>query len=101
MKLVNENQNYWDEHRSKVFLFYKTTFKVGTNHTPCQFIYGLYPLLPIEYLLPSKPRQIYDPKLVRVLISHLSKLKELQDNWLVAHNLIASNQWNQSLWSQK
>jgi hypothetical protein len=37
------------------FLFYKTTFKVGTNHIPFQFVYGLHPLLPMEYLLPSKP----------------------------------------------
>jgi hypothetical protein len=47
MKLMNENWNDWDEHTSKVLFSYRTTFKVGTDHTPCQLIYGLYPLLPI------------------------------------------------------
>jgi hypothetical protein len=79
---------------SKVLFSHITTFKVGTGHIPCQLIYGLYPLLPIKYLLPSKPGQISNLKLVRIIISCLSELEKLQENHLVAHNLIASNQWN-------
>jgi hypothetical protein len=45
MKLMKDNWNDWDEHLSTIFLFYITTFKVGTNHTPFQFIYGLHSLL--------------------------------------------------------
>jgi hypothetical protein len=70
-KLVNENQNDYDEHMSTILISYRTAFKVGIDHTPFQFVYGLYPLLPTKYLLPSKPGKFYDPKLVIVLCNHL------------------------------
>jgi hypothetical protein len=41
-----------------------------------------------------------DPQPVKVLTSQLSKLEKLQENKLIAHDLIVSNQWNRSLWSQ-
>jgi hypothetical protein len=65
MKLVNENPNDWDEHMSTFLFSYITIFKVGTDHTPFQLVYGLYPLLPTKYLLPFKPGQTYDPNHVR------------------------------------
>jgi hypothetical protein len=55
-KLVNENQNDWDEHLSIILFYYRTTIKVGTGHTPFQLVYGLHPLLVTKYMLPSKPR---------------------------------------------
>jgi hypothetical protein len=76
---------------STFLFFYTIPFKVGTNHTPFQLVYGLHPLLPIKYLLPSKPGHIHDPTLVRVLINQLSKLEKLRDNQLVAQDLVASN----------
>jgi hypothetical protein len=69
----------------------KTAFKVGISHIPFQLVYGLYPLLPTKYLLPSKLGQIYDPKPIRVLTNHLLELEKLQKNQLVAQDLIASN----------
>jgi hypothetical protein len=44
-KLVNENQNDWDEHLSIILLSYRTVFKVGIGRTPFQLVYGLYSLL--------------------------------------------------------
>ncbi len=79
-KLMNENWNDWDEHLSTILFFYRIAFKVGTNHLPFQLVYRLHPLLPTEYLLPSKPGQTYDLKLVRVLTSCMSKLEKLQEN---------------------
>ncbi len=76
-KLVNENWNDWDEHMSIVILFDMIVFKVGTGHIPFQLVYGLYPLLLIEYLLPSKVGQIYDPNHVKVLTSRLLELENL------------------------
>jgi hypothetical protein len=67
-----ENQNGWNEHMSIVLFSYKIAFKLGIGHIPFQLVYGLHLLLPMEYLLPSKPRQNPDPTLVKVLISQLS-----------------------------
>jgi hypothetical protein len=63
---------------STILFSYKTSFKVGTSHIPFQLVYGLHPLLPTKYLLPSKPRQNHDPTHVKILISQLSKLKSLK-----------------------
>ncbi len=76
---------------STILFSYKTTFKVGTCHTLFQLVYGLRPFLPTKYLLPSKPRQNHDPKLVRVLTNQLSKLEKLQDDQLIAQDLVAFN----------
>jgi hypothetical protein len=51
------------------FFFNKTTFKVRIGHTSFQLVYGLHMLLPIKYLIPSRPGNFFDPTLVRVLIS--------------------------------
>jgi hypothetical protein len=63
-------------------------------------VYGLHPLLPTKYLLPSKPGENRDPQPIRVLTSQLSELEKLQENWLIVQEIIASNQWNRSIWSQ-
>jgi hypothetical protein len=44
----------------------------------------------MEYLLPSKLGQNHDPTPIRILISQLSKLEKLQENWLLAQDLITS-----------
>jgi hypothetical protein len=59
---------------SIVLLSYGIAFKVGIGHTPFQLVYRLYMLLHKKYMLPSKLRQTYDPKLVRVLANLLSEL---------------------------
>ncbi len=79
---------------SIVLFSYRTTCKVGTGHTPLHLVYELYPLLPIEYMLPSKPNDNRDPQLIRVLISQLYELKKLQKNKLIAQDPVAFNQWN-------
>ncbi len=100
IKLINENRNDLDQHLSIVLFSYRIAYKVGTSHTPFQLVYGLHPLLPTKYMLPFKPGETKDPQLVRVLISQLFKLEKLQANRLITHDLITSNQWNKSLWSQ-
>jgi len=45
-KLVNENQNDWDEHMSAILFSYKIVFQVRTDYTSFQLVYGLHPLLP-------------------------------------------------------
>jgi hypothetical protein len=62
-------------------------------------MYGLYPLLPMEYLLPSRLGENIKSQHVRVLTNQLLELEKLQENTLIAQDLVASNQWNMSLWS--
>jgi len=50
-KLINENKTYWDEHLSTMLFSYRTTYKVATGYTPYQLVYGLHPLMPIEYIV--------------------------------------------------
>ncbi len=51
-KLVNEKKIDWDEHLHIVLYAYQTTFnKMTTCHTPFQLVYGLHPLMFLEYLL--------------------------------------------------
>jgi hypothetical protein len=62
---------------SIILFFYISAFKVGIGDIPFQLVYGLYPLLPTKYLLPSKPGHIYDPKHIRVIINCLLELEKL------------------------
>jgi len=70
-------------------------------------VYGLHPLLPIEYFLPSglgenrDPRlgENKDPQLIRTLINRLSKLEKRKEIMLIMHDLVTSSQWNKSSWS--
>jgi hypothetical protein len=50
-ELVNKKRNDWDEHLGTMLFTYCTTYKVSTRHTPFQLVYGLYPLMLIEYLV--------------------------------------------------
>jgi hypothetical protein len=51
-KLINDNKTNWDEHLSTMLFSYKTTYKVAIGYTPYQLVYGLHPLMPIEYIMP-------------------------------------------------
>jgi hypothetical protein len=62
---------------------YQTAYKVGTSRTPSQLVYGLHPLLPTEYMLPSRPGDNNFPQQVKVITSRLSELKKLQENILI------------------
>jgi hypothetical protein len=52
---------------STILFSYRTVHKVGTSQTPFQFVYGLHPLLPIEYMLPYKLGENRDPQPIRVI----------------------------------
>ncbi len=52
--MVSENISDQDEQLSTILSPYQTAYKVGTDHTPFQLMYGLHPLLFTKYMLPSK-----------------------------------------------
>ncbi len=76
---------------SRILFSYRTIYKVGTSHTPFQFVYGLHPLLPIEYMLPYKLGENRNPQPIKVITNWLSKLEKLQENKLIMQDLVASN----------
>jgi len=58
-----------------IILFsYKTTYKVATNYTLYQLVYGLHPLMPIEYVLSTNGGDHRNAKPTRVL-TRITKLK--------------------------
>jgi hypothetical protein len=75
-KLVSENCTNWDEHLHTVLWAYHTTFKVTTGHTLFQLVYGLYPLMPMKYLLPISNSH-FDQNFIptHILTNHMTKLK--------------------------
>jgi hypothetical protein len=75
-KLVSENKTNWDEHISKMFFSYRTTYKVITWYTPYQLVYGLHPLMLID-IMPVAGGEQRDSSLVKILANMLSKLEKL------------------------
>jgi hypothetical protein len=76
-KLVSENRIDWDEHMSTLLFSYKTTYKIATMYTPYQLMYGLHPLMPIEYIVPIVGGNERDNTLVKVLTSKIIKLEKV------------------------
>ncbi len=58
---------------------YRTTYKVATRYTPYQLVYGLHPLMPIEYIILVIGGDERDSTLVNVLTNRITKLEKLQE----------------------
>jgi hypothetical protein len=56
---------------------YKTAYKIATWYTPYQLVYGLHPLMPIEYIVPITGGNEKDSTLMRILTNKITKLKKL------------------------
>jgi hypothetical protein len=74
-----------------ILFSYWTTNKVRIGHTPFQLVYGLHLLLPIKYLLPFKLGDNKDPQHVEVWTDWLFELNKLQENMLIAQDLVAQD----------
>jgi hypothetical protein len=81
--LVNEKKNDWDEHLRAILFAYGTVDKVSTRHTPFQLVYGLYPLMPTKYLLPTLTKEgIVVINTMRVLTNIIFELEKLEETQL-------------------
>ena len=79
-KLVNETRTDWDEHLPTVLFAYRTAYKVTTNHTPYQLLYGLQPLLPTEYINPTYRNDTnHDYSLARTLVARFEGLEHVAE----------------------
>jgi len=76
-KLVSENKIDWDEHMSTMLFSYKTIYKVTTRYTPYQLVYGLHPLMPIEYIVPVINGNEKESTPMIVLTSKITELEKL------------------------
>jgi hypothetical protein len=80
-KLVNKKRNDWDEHLETMLFIYCTTYKVSTRRTPFQLVYGLYPLMLIEYLVFTFTQKgTIVNNSIWVLTSKISKLEKLEES---------------------
>jgi hypothetical protein len=59
-----------------VLFSYRTTYKVAIGYTPYQLVYGLHPLMPIEYIVLVVGGDERNNILVRVLTSRIIELEK-------------------------
>ncbi len=78
-KLISENRTNWDEHLSIMLFSYRFAYKVAIGYTPYQLVYGLHPLMPIEYIIIVVGGDKRNNILVRVLTSRITELEKLQE----------------------
>jgi hypothetical protein len=64
-------------------------------------MYGLHPLIPIEYIVLVVYGNEKDSTPVRVLTSRIIKLKKLQENRMKIREIEKNQQWNRTLWNQQ
>ncbi len=96
--LISENRTYWDEHLSIVLFSYIIACKI-TWYTPYQLVYGLHPLMPIEYIILVVGGDERDNTLMKVLTDRIIKLKKLQEAKMQAIYIVGIQQWNRALWN--
>ncbi len=75
-KFISENKTYWDEHMSTMLFSYKTAYKI-TRYIPYQLVYGLHPLMPIEYIVLITSGNERHNTLVKDLINRIIELEKL------------------------
>jgi hypothetical protein len=80
---------------------YITINKVAIGYTPYQSVYGLHPLLPIEYIVLVAGGNEIDNTLVKVLTSRIIEFEKLQEARMQVAKTIRIQLWNRTLWNQQ
>ncbi len=62
---------------SKVLFSFRISYKIATGYTPNQLMYGLHPLMPIEYIVLVVSGDERDNTPMRILTSRITKLEKL------------------------
>jgi hypothetical protein len=57
---------------------YKIAYKVVIEYTPYQLVYGLHPLMPTKYIVPTIGGDERNNTLMRVLINRIIEFEKLQ-----------------------
>ncbi len=90
----------WTFVHNFIFIHDSLQGEVVTRYTPYKLVYGLHPLMPIEYVRLAIGGDHIDVEPTRTLIAKITKLEKLQENVLEAQNHVGANQWNRFVWSQ-
>ena len=100
-KLVNDNRTNWDIQLYTVLFSYRTAYKVATSHSPFELVYGLLPLMPTEYIVPTQ-RTTTDLDFTqhKVLVARTVDLDKLDETRLKAQTHQGQAQWNRAKWVQ-
>ena len=100
-KLVNDNHTDWDIQLYTVLFSYRTAYKVATGHSPFELVYGLLPLMPTKYIVPTQ-RTTTDLDFIqhRVLAVRIADLDKLDETRLKAQTHQGQAQWNRAQWVQ-
>jgi hypothetical protein len=80
---------------------HRTAYKVITWYTLYQLVYGLHPLMPIEYIMRVVGGNERDNTSMRVLTNIISKLEKLQEARMKVVEITNIQQWNRALWNQQ
>ena len=100
-KLVNDNRIDWDIQLYTVLFSYQTAYKVASSHSPFKLVYGLLPLMPTEYIVPTQRTTIdLDFTQYRVLAARTVDLDKLDETRLKAQTHQGQAQWNRVQWMQ-
>jgi len=80
---------------------HRTAYKVATWYTLYQLVYGLHPLMPIEYIMRVVGGNEKDNTSTRVLTNIISKLEKLQEARMKVVEITNIRQWNRALSNQQ
>ena len=96
-KLVNDNRIDWDIQLYIVLFSYRTAYKVAMDHSPFELVYGLLPLMPIEYIVPTQRTTTdFDFTQHRVLAARTADLDKLDKTRFKAQTHQGQAQWNRA-----
>jgi hypothetical protein len=88
-KLVNVNGNDWDIMLPTTLWAYQTTYKISTQHTPYELVYGLMPLLPTEFIVPTNRTLVEkDGSWMNALLIQMEDLVLLDEKRIIARENI-------------
>jgi hypothetical protein len=79
---------------------YKIAYKITTQYTPYQLVYGLHPLMPTKYIIPIVNGNERDNIQMKVLTRKIIELQKLQETKMKAIETTKIQQWNRTLWNQ-
>ncbi len=84
-----------------VLYAYQMAYKVTTNDTPFELVYGLHPMMPIEYLLPTSTFETnHDFSPTWILTDKFSKAEKLGEVQLTTTETAHMRQLHHFAWAK-